>query len=148
MAAYLSTELGGSANQTAAPTGYKPRATVYGARLKRLRGTFTYNTQTTSDTLVVGNLPAGATFAFGLVNTSVSTSTATLAIGTSANTSKYAAAASYTTANAPTLFGTNATVSATDPALSAEEQVIVTIGTASLPGSGTLVIDLFYSLPN
>ena len=30
MAAYLSTELGGSANQTSAPVGYKPRATVYG----------------------------------------------------------------------------------------------------------------------
>ena len=61
MAAYLSTELGGSANQTSAPTGYKPSATVYGARLRRLRGTFTYASQTTSDTLVVGTLPAGAT---------------------------------------------------------------------------------------
>ena len=148
MAAYLSTELGGSANQTSAPVGYKPRATVYGARLKRMRGTFTYNTQTTSDTLVVGNLPAGATFAFGMVTTSVSTSTATLAIGISGTTGKYAAAAAYTSANAPTLFGTAATIGASDPALSAEEQVIVTIGTASLPGSGTLVVDLFYSLPN
>lgn len=149
MAAYLSTELGGSANQTSAPTGYKPRATVYGGRLKRLRGSFTANTQTTSDTLVVGNLPAGATFAFGIITASVTMgASATLAIGTSASTGKYRAAATFTTADTPTFFGTAATIGAADPALSAEEQVIVTIGTASLPGSGTLVIDLYYSMPN
>lgn len=149
MTAYLSTELGGSANQTSAPTGYKPRATVYGGRLKRLRGTFTANTQTTSDTLVVGNLPAGATFAFGVITASVTMgASATLAIGTTGATGKYRAAATFTSADTPTLFGTAATIGAADPALSAEEQVFVTIGTASLPSSGTLVIDLYYSMPN
>lgn len=148
MAAYLSTELGGSANQTSAPTGYKPRATVYGGRLKRLRGSFTLNTQTTSDTLTIGNLPAGATFAFGVLTSSVSLATSTLAIGISGTTGKYRAAAVFTATDTPTPFGTAATVGASDPALSAEEQVIATIGTASLPGSGTLVIDLYYSMPN
>lgn len=149
MAAYLSTELGGSANQTSAPVGYKPRATVYGARVKRLRGTFTLNTQTTSDTLVVGNLPAGATFAFGVITASATLgASATVAVGISGSTGKYRAAATFTSADTPTLFGTAATIGAADPALSAEEQVFVTIGTASLPGSGTLVIDLYYSLPN
>jgi hypothetical protein len=148
MAAYLSTELGGSANQTSAPVGYKPRATVYGGRLKRLRGSFTLNTQTTSDTLVVGNLPAGATFAFGLLTSSASLSTATVAIGIAGTTGKYRAAAVFTATDTPTLFGTAATVGAADPALTAEEQVIVTIATASLPASGTFVVDLFYSMPN
>jgi hypothetical protein len=147
MAAYLSTELGGSANQTAAPVGYKPRASVYNARLKRLRGTFTYATQTTSDTLVVGNLPAGATFAYGLVNTSVTTSTATIAIGITGTTAKYRAAAAVTGVDTPALFGTVATQGAADPALAAEETVFCTIGTAPLPASGTLVVDLFYSQP-
>lgn len=148
MPAFLSTELGGSANQTAAPSGYKPRATVYGGRLRRLRGTFTLNTQTTSDTLVVGNLPAGATFAFGVITASATLgASATVAIGITGSTGKYRAAATFTSADTPTLFGTAATVGATDPALSAEEQVFVTIGTASLPGSGTLVIDLYYSMP-
>ena len=146
MAAYLSTELGGSANQTAAPTGYKPSASVYGGRVRRLRGTFTYNTQTTSDTLTVGTLPAGATFVSGAITTSASTSTATLAIGITGTTGKYRAAAAVTTTDVPQLFGTAATVGAASP-LSAEEQVIVTIGTASLPASGTLVVDLFYSMP-
>jgi hypothetical protein len=147
MPAYLSTELGGSANQTAAPIGYKPKASVYGGRLRRLRASFTYATQTTSDTLTIGNLPAGATFAFGLLTTSVSTSTATLAIGVTGTTGKYAAAVAYTTANVPVLFGPAAVVGAADPALSADETVFATIGTASLPASGTLVVDLYYTMP-
>lgn len=146
MAAYYSTELGGSANQTSIPVGLKPAATVYGARLKRLRATFTYATQTTSDTLIVGSLPTGATFAFGVINTSASTSTATLAIGISGTTGKYRAAAAQTTTDTPTFFGPAAQASASP--LSAEEQVFITIGTASLPASGTLVVDLYYSLPN
>ena len=150
MAAYLSAELSGTngasgSTLTTAPVGYKPRATVYGARLKRLRATFTLSATavTTSDTLVVGNLPAGATFAFGVL-----TASATLAIGTSGSTGKYRTAATFTTADTPTMFGNTAAVGAADPALSAEEQVIVTVGTASLPTSGTLVVDMYYSLPN
>lgn len=146
MAAYFSTDLTGSANQTTVPVGFKPAATVVGARLKRLRGSFTYNTQTTSDTLIVGNLPAGATFAFGSITTSASTSTATLAVGITGTTGKYKAAGAVTTTDQPQLFGLASAV-ALSP-LSAEEQVFVTIGTASLPASGTLVVDLFYSLPN
>lgn len=148
MAAYLSTELGGSANQTSAPTGYRPRATVYGGRLRRIRGTFTLNTQTTSDTLVIGDLPAGATFAFGVYNGSVSLGgTATLAIGITGTTGKYCAATAFTAANAPVLFGTVAQMGASDPALSADERVFATIAGASLPASGTITIDLYYTMP-
>lgn len=146
MAAYLSTDLTGSANQTSVPVGYKPVATVNQARLKRLRGLFTYATQTTSDTLVIGNLPVGATFAFGAITTSVSTSTATLAVGITGTTGKYRAAGAVTTTDVPQLFGL-ASAAAGSP-LTAEEQVFLTIGTASLPASGTLVVDIFYSLPN
>ena len=148
MTAYLSTELGGSANQTAAPTGYKPRATVYGARLKRLRATFTLATQTTSDTLVIGNLPVGATFAFGVIVSSVSLGSSTLAIGITGTTNKYRAAAAFTAVDTPTLFGPASVIGAADPALAADEQVFATIAGASLPASGTIVIDLYYSMPN
>ena len=148
MAAYLSTELGGSANQTSAPTGYKPRATVYQARLKRLRATFTYASQTTSDTLVVGNLPAGATFAYGVLTADTSSGSTTLAIGIAGTTAKYKAAAAFTATDTPTLFGKAAVVGAADPALAAEEQVIVTLAAATAPASGTLVVDLYYSMPN
>lgn len=148
MAAYLSTELGGSANQTAAPAGYKPRASVYNARLKRLRGTFTMASQVFgTDTLVVGNLPAGATFAYGVLTASATLATSTLAIGIAGTTGKYRAGAVFTSADTPTLFGTAATIGAADPALAAEEQVFCTIGIANLPASGTLVVDLYYSMP-
>lgn len=147
MAAYLSTELGGSANQTVAPVGYKPRASVYQARLKRLRATFTFNSQATSDTLVVGTLPAGATFALGAVFVSASTSTATIAVGITGATGKYKAAGAVTSTDIPNHFGVTAAVSAADPALTAEEIVFVTIGTAALPASGTMVVDIYYSMP-
>lgn len=146
MPAYFSTELGGSANQTAIPVGLKPAATVYGGRLKRLRASFTLATQTTSDTLVIGNLPTGATFAYGVINASATLgASATVAIGTTGATGKYRAAAVFTAA-APTLFGDVAAVAAAP--LAAEEQVFITIAVASLPASGTLVVDLYYSLPN
>ena len=150
MATYLSNELAGTTTgltQTAA-TGYKPKATVYGARLKRLRATITFASQTTSDVIQLGNLPAGAVFAFGQINVSASTSTATLAIGISGTPAKYAAAAAYTTTDTPTLFGKNAVVAASDAGSSAEETLIATIGTASLPASGTAVVDIYYSAAN
>lgn len=148
MPAFLSTELGGSANQTVAPAGYKPRATAYQARLKRMRATFTLATQTTADTLVVGNLPVGAVFAFGKITSSVSLGTSTLAIGTTGATGKYRAAAVFTAVDTPTDFGPATQIGVSDAGLSAEEQVFATIAAASLPASGTLVIDIYYSHPN
>lgn len=148
MTAYLSTELGGSANQTAAPVGYKPKATVYGARLKRLRATVTLNSQSTSDTLVLGNLPSGSVFAYGVLTSSVSLGSSTLAIGPAASTGKYRTAATFTSTDTPTMFGNTAAVSAADTGSTADEQVIGTIASAALPASGTLVVDLYYSSPN
>ena len=147
MAAYLSPDLTGSANQTSVPTGFKPAATVYGARVKRLRGSFTLATQTTSDTLVIGSLPAGSTFAYGKITASVSLGTSTIAVGVTGTTGKYRAAAVFTTVDTPTDFGNATTVASATP-LAAEEQVFVTIATASLPASGTLVVDLYYSIPS
>lgn len=156
MAEYLSAELSGTngasgSTLTTAPVGYKPRSTVYGARFKRLRATFTLSATavTTSDTLYVGNLPAGATFAFGVLTASATMgASATLAIGTTGATGKYRAAATFTAVDTPTMFGVTTAVGAADPALSAEEKVFITVATASLPTSGTLVVDLYYSLPN
>lgn len=156
MPAYLSAELSGTNGAsgsvlTTAPAGYKPRATVQGGRVKRLRGTFTLSATavTTSDTLVIGTLPAGSTFAFGIITASATMgASATLAIGTTGATGKYRAGATFTVADTPTLFGVNTAVGAADPALAADEQVFITIGAASLPTAGTLIVDLYYSTPN
>lgn len=149
MAQYLSNELAGTTTglTTAAAAGVRPSASVYGARLKRLRASITLASQTTSDTLLLGVLPAGATFAYGVLNTTASLGSATLAIGIAGTTGKYRAAGAFTTTDTPTFFGPAAQAALASP-LTAEESVIGTIAAANLPASGTLVVDLYYSMPS
>ena len=146
MATYLSTELGGSANQTAVPTGYRPKASVYGARVKRVRATIALAAQATTDVLQLCTLPPGAVFAYGVMNSTVSLGSSTLALGIAGTTGKYKAAAAFTATDTPTLFGLAAEAAGAE--LAAEQVVIGTIAAAALPASGTLVIDIFYSSPN
>ena len=149
MAAYLSNELSNTTTGTATtvPVGYKPAATVYGARAKLFRATVTYATQTTADTIVLFNLPTGVTFTKGWAYTSVTTATATIAIGSAGATGKYRAAAAITTTDVPVDFGITAAAGAVLPS-TAEETVFITIGTASLPASGTLVVEFLVSAAN
>lgn len=155
MPEYISAELSGTAGAsgstlTVAPVGYRPAATVYQASVKRMRATFTLSATavTTSDTLLVGFLPAGSTFAFGVITASATMgASATLAIGTTGTTGKYRAAAVFTAVDTPTMFGPATQVGAAAPALSAEEKVFITIAAASLPTAGTLVVDIYYSHP-
>ena len=139
MTAYLSTELGGTANQTSAPVGYKPQGALVGGRCKLYRASFTLNTQTTSDTLVCFTLKPGEAFVKGWLYTDTTLgATATLAIGTAASSGKYRAAATLTTTDAPVDFGV--TAAAVGALLTAPEQVIVTIAAANLPASGNLAV--------
>lgn len=149
MATYLSNELAGTVTglSTAAAAGYRPSASVYGGRLKRLRATVTLASQATTDVLQLANLPAGATFAYGVLATDTSLSTSTLAIGISGTTAKYRAAGTFTATDTPTIFGKAAEVATTAP-LTAEQTVIGTIAVAALPASGTLTVDLYYSSAN
>lgn len=134
-------------NRNGAPlqgtVGSRTSASTYRSKLKRINEVFTMAGQPIGETLVIGELPAGAVFSHGLVTVSASTVTATIAIGVAGTADKYKAAAAHTTADVPELFGKAAAIAA-DP-LDAAERVIATIGTAALPGAGTLVIDLFYS---
>lgn len=102
---------------------------------------------TTSDTVSLAKIPPGMRFMFGVVTSSVSLSTSTIAVGTSASTGKYRAAAVFTATDTPTLFGTAASVSAS--AYTAEEEVILTTATANLPttAGAVLVIDLVFAGP-
>ena len=97
--------------------------------------------QATTDTIEVARLPKGAVPLYGMLSTSVSLGAATVAIGTSGTTGKYRAAAALT-AVTPEVFGVNAAVG---EAISDEEIVFVTIGTAALPASGTLRVMFFYA---
>jgi hypothetical protein len=115
---------------------------VQNARVRVLSEKITLATQTTSDTIVLGVLPIGATFLYGLLTTTVTLGTSTIAIGISGTTGKYRAAATFTTVDTPTLFGVTTGKASK---LTAAETVFITIATASLPASGTLHVDIFYS---
>lgn len=151
MAQYLSNELAGTTTgltqASGVASGYKPAATVYAGRLKRFRATVTYASQTTSDTILLAQVPAGFTFAFGVLNADTSSGSTTLAIGISGTTGKYRAAGAFTSTNTPTFFGTAAAAGATS-ALSDTENIILTLAAATAPSSGTLIVDLFFSGPN
>ena len=118
---------------------------VVGGRLRRFRARFTFAAQADGDTIVLFNVPAGHVFAFGIVNASATFgASATIAIGISGTTGKYRTAATHT-ATVPTLFGLY--TAADDSPLSAAETILLTIATAALPGSGSAVIDLYFSAP-
>lgn len=123
-----------------------PSATSgYGARFRRYRASIALAAQASGDTVVLANIPAGYCFAFGVITTDTSLSTATVSVGNAGSAAKYKAAAVFTATDTPTLFGKASAVSGV-PA-TAGEQVLLTVGTAALPGSGTLVVDLYFSGP-
>lgn len=142
MAVFYSNEL---VNYTANPRGMSD-GRVYNATLKRFRATITLATQTTSDTIVIADVPPGYAFAYGMLNTDTSLGSSTVAIGITGTTGKYRAAAVFTATNTPTLFGL--ATSAGAAALSANEVIFITIAAANFPASGNLVVDMYFSTIN
>lgn len=139
-------------------------ATQYGTQMGRLRNTLPVDlpmagdihgrvrvfnekvvlaSQPTSDTIEVARMPKGARVLYGIVSSTISLGSSTLAIGIAGTTGKYRAGAVFTAVDTPTLFAPAAV--AGEP-LTAEEIVILTIGAAALPASGTLRVMLFYTL--
>lgn len=103
----------------------------------------TYASQASGDTIHVGYLPKGAVVHRIVLTTDTSTGSATIAIGIAGTTAKYKAAAAFTATDTPTAFGKAAALGV---ALTAEEDIIITTGGASLPASGVMVIAIFYSV--
>lgn len=118
---------------------------VQGGRLRRFRATVPFASQAAGDTVVLAVVPAGHTFAFGIVNASATFgASATIAIGPSSASGKYRTAATHT-ATVPTMFGNY--TAADDVPLTADETVLLTVAVAALPSSGSAVIDLYFSAP-
>jgi len=142
MAQTYATEVAG---QVAIPAT-KSDGGVVGGRLRRFRATVEMTAQEAADTIVLANIPPGHSFAYGVITASATLgASATIAIGVAGTAAKYRAAAVFTTANTPTLFGTAAGVAAAPVA--AGEQVIATIAVATLPSAGSFIVDLYYSAP-
>lgn len=132
--------------------GTLPPAQTNGAvlgKLKRLRATYNLATDgavTTSDQILLGRLPAGAVFAFGMLTSDTSFNTSVVAIGASAthaSNNKYRTAAAFTAVQTPTPFGNVAAQGAAP--LTAPEDVWMTVATANLPSTGIFTVDIFYS---
>lgn len=123
----------------------KIQGNVYDTPLKRIRAIIDYDGQASGDDIVLGQLPVGAVFAYGVLTASATAgASATIAIGTTGTLGKYRAAATFTAANTPTMFGTAAGASMAP--LAAPELLLATVGTAALPTSTDyLIVDIYYS---
>lgn len=139
MTALYSAELAGWGSVPKAPL---PSGNLIGGNVRLHRATITLATQTTSDTILIAVPRKGDTFLFGCMTTTVTLgASATVAFGTSTSTAKYKAAATFTSADTPTLFGKAAAMTA----LTADEEIIVTIAVASLASSGTWIVDHYFA---
>lgn len=140
MATLYSNELTGFASQPVV----KP-SVPYGvnSKLRRFTGSVTLASQATTDTIVIAQVPAGMDFAYGVITSTVSLGSSTVAIGYAGATGAYRTAAVFTATDTPTLFGNAAQVKSAP--LAAEQQVYITIAVAALPASGTLVVDLYFA---
>lgn len=104
---------------------------------------FTMASQATTDTVVVARLPKGAVVLYGMLIASATMgASATVAIGVTGTTGKYRAAAVKTTI-VPEIFGVTAGLGT---ALTAEEDVFITIAVAALPAAGTVRVMMFYTV--
>lgn len=136
----------------------KPSDPAYGGRVFRFRSvlnlaavdTAAFGTATagvaTADWVMLAIVPAGYTFDFGIITSSVTLSTAVVAIGTSpthASNGQLRAAATFTAVDTPTLFGLASAQAAA--AYTSDTPIYLTAATAAVPSAGTLVIDLYYN---
>lgn len=138
----------------------KPTDPAYGGRTYRFRSVINLAAVATAnfgstqagipaaDWVMLGIIPAGYVFDFGLITSSVSLGTSVAAIGTSpthASNGQLRAAATFTAVDTPTLFGTAAAQAAA--AYTTDTPIYLTAATAALPSAGTLVVDIYANKP-
>jgi hypothetical protein len=134
-----------------APRGQTPVGQIDGSsqgghvRVYREQITLASGVGTTADTIVVAYPSKGEQFLFGVLTSTVTLGTSTVAVGITGATGKYRAAAAFTAVDTPTLFGAGVAGLAGAGKLTGDEEVFLTIGTANLPASGTLTVDLYFA---
>lgn len=149
MASFNSTEY---ANTQATPVVFN-RTQVEGGRVRVIRGTYTFAAQASGDTINLFELPKGARVLYMVaMMTATHGGSATIKIGDAADDDKYRAAATLTANTiiypiAAALGATDgAAVVGADAPYTADTVIFITIGAASLPGSGRAYIDCYYVL--
>lgn len=118
-----------------------PHGAAHGGDIVRQRATVALVGQT-AGTILLARPDAGYVFAYGMLTASVSLGSAQIKIGTLDDAAAYRAQATFTAADAPTLFGKAAAV-AGGPLAKQTDVIATTTGT--LPASGTLVVDLYFT---
>lgn len=115
---------------------------VVGGRFRRYRATIDLATQAVG-TIVLSRVPEGSVFAYGVLNTDTSLGSATVAIGDVDDIDLYRSAATFTATNTPTMFGRN--LGLKEGPVTAQKEIHLTSAVATLPASGTLFVDLYFS---
>jgi hypothetical protein len=100
-----------------------------------------------ADTVTLAKIPPGMRWRKGVITSSVSLGTSTIAIGIAGTPAKYRAAAVFTAVDTPTIFGEALDMAA--DASTGEETIIMTVAVANLPttAGARLVIDLEFVGP-
>lgn len=135
MAAFNTTQLAGMAT---APFQLPTAELGYGGKEYCYVTSITYAAQANGSTINGPIIPKSRLVKSVELMTSVSTGSATLAAGNAGTAAKYIAAAAITTAGV----STEGNLAIADPPvpLAADEQTIITVGGAALPGAGVLWI--------
>lgn len=122
----------------------KPSASQYGGGVFVYEASIVLASQATTDTIVVGQVPAGSQYLFSIINTDTSLGSSTIAIGITGTVGKYRAAATLTGVNTPIL---NQLVAAAvnGASLTATERQFITIAVATLPASGNLLYQAYWA---
>lgn len=96
----------------------------------------------TTDTVLLARVPAGMRFIRGLITSTISLGTSTVAVGIVGTLGLYRTAAVFTAVDTPTLFG-NALAMA-NTVLLADQDIILSVGVAALPNTAgaRLIFDL------
>lgn len=117
---------------------------VIDGKVKAYQATITLAAQASGDTIVIAKARQGEKFVAGIITTDTSLGSAKIQIGNATTANKYKADAVFTSVNTPTLFGNAAAMAA----LEDDEEIIVTVGTAALPASGTLKVSMLFAVNN
>lgn len=129
-----------STELTAIDAGTRYDAAQVSSKVRMSVATIALGSQDVASTIEVARLKKGEMFLMGIVCTSVSLDTAKIKIGNATTADKYRADA-VLTALTPEVFGKASGVAV----LTADESVLITVGTAALPASGTVKVIIFSS---
>lgn len=137
---------GASKQMTAILAGSKVSGIAYQANQMSFRAELDLSSadvkKVVADTNTLVRLPAGVIIDHIRVVSSVSLTTSQLSFGITGSTAKYGAAKAYGTTPKAAVDWFEPTVMDDAPS-TAVEDIIMTVGTADLPGAGIVIIDVF-----